>query len=127
MPRLRNVLVLKGDLLAADILNVLEELLKRVGDRYQHTPCLRELFSFVCGSGTSSLLALLLGRLKMNIEECRTFLDRIERRYRQTHDFPSSLAGCPGFRGLGRHLESVCDASQLFQDESWESEEACHV
>jgi hypothetical protein len=49
----RNVLILKGDLSAGDVLNLLDRLLKEVGlqNLQEQAPEPWELFSLICASG----------------------------------------------------------------------------
>jgi hypothetical protein len=50
----RNVLILKGDLSAGYVLDLLDELLEKVGvQNKQQTPQPWELFSLICASGAA--------------------------------------------------------------------------
>jgi hypothetical protein len=48
----RNVLILKGDVVN-EALEILDELMRKIGDRIGQKPEPWQLFSFICASGAS--------------------------------------------------------------------------
>ncbi|KAK0567692.1 hypothetical protein OC861_002546 [Tilletia horrida] len=60
-------------------LEILEEIMKRVKDTEGREYQVHEYFDMIAGTSTGALLAMMLGRLKMSIEDCKTAYDRISK------------------------------------------------
>ncbi|OAL42661.1 hypothetical protein IQ07DRAFT_686224 [Pyrenochaeta sp. DS3sAY3a] len=111
----RNVLILKGNVSAENVLDLLDVLLRNIQNRngLQRAPEPWQIFSFICASGVSSPLAILLGRLKKGTEDCRAVLKLIHEHYFRLCAVPSSYTAWAGFLTLRRSLAEICDNSRL--------------
>ncbi|PVH91415.1 hypothetical protein DM02DRAFT_664017, partial [Periconia macrospinosa] len=73
------VLVLGEGLSTVDILDIIEHLLWRLNDKTGEMLKVCDIFSLICAGGSAGILAILLGRLEKNVDDCRAFFAEIER------------------------------------------------
>ncbi|KAF9728439.1 hypothetical protein PMIN01_13572 [Paraphaeosphaeria minitans] len=97
MEQARNVLILKGNVPAEKVLDLLDALLKRIGGN-GHTPEPWQLFS---------PLAILLGCLKKSTADCRNILRLIRKDSSCLNAVLSSYTAFARFRNLRNEIEKL--------------------
>jgi len=72
--------------------NILEKTAQEQGLQAPPKPC--EFFDMIGGTSTGGLIAIMLGRMKMSVEECmEAYIELSDKVFRQTHSLPLSLSG----------------------------------
>ena len=71
-------------------------------------PC--DYFDLIGGTSTGGIIAIMLGRLKMDVDECiGVYLELVDRIFSKTHTLPVSLMGKTKERYSSSELESAID------------------
>lgn len=85
-----------GGIRGLSSLQILKKLLERVGQEQGFTeapkPC--DFFDMIGGTSTGGLIAIMLGRMKMSVEECiEAYIKLADKVFRPTHTMPLSFKG----------------------------------
>ncbi|OWY52198.1 hypothetical protein AALT_g11822 [Alternaria alternata] len=87
----RNVLILKGNVVT-EALELLDELMRRIGEQMGQKPEPWHLFSFICASGASGPLAVFLGPGQQTTTDYRNFLSILGKKSDILSEYPSNMA-----------------------------------
>ncbi|KAF9730141.1 hypothetical protein PMIN04_007918 [Paraphaeosphaeria minitans] len=118
MEQARNVLILKGNVPAEKVLDLLDDLLSRITGRNGHTPKPWQLFS---------PLAMLLGCLKKSTADCRKILSLIQKDKSCLDAVLSSYTTFARFSNLRNEIEKLIVKPCLVESQNDAQEEPCHT